>query len=53
MLADYLLSPGVPAEMRFYRFAVEKKSYHMVKVFLKHQWDINQQVSYCKPPLLA
>jgi hypothetical protein len=52
-IADYLLSKGVPAEMRFYQFAVQKKSYQMLEVFLKHKWDINQQVSYCKPPLLA
>jgi hypothetical protein len=51
-VASYLLSQGIPMNVGLFRHATQVKSYEMLQLFLDHGWNINQQLSYTKPPPL-
>jgi hypothetical protein len=51
-VTSYLLSQGIPLKVGLFRHATQVKSYEMLQLFLDHGWNINEPLSYDKPPPL-
>ena len=52
-VAAYLLSQGIPMQMRHFELAVEQKSYPLLQLFLDSGWCINEPLSRDTPPALT
>ena len=51
-VVSFLLSQGVPMNVYHFIYAVEKKLYHFLQLFLDYGWDINEPINLATPPPL-
>lgn len=52
-VVEYLLSQGSSPTVNLAKIATDNNDTAVLELFLKHRWDINEQLGWCDPPVLG